>query len=172
MGGQIAVQALGVPGRDFQLLVADELGPAEAEGAIGVAGLALAGKEQDGFAVFVLQSLEDFGFVGGNVEFALPGRMGIEAGADFRGRAVDFLPWSIADQKVRNAPVVVLSQHPPLRENQLVERIVGHPVPVDQMFDHVAVGPERQHGADNAHVEQIVGGHIPELGHRVQILAG
>ena len=65
MVGEVTVQADRILGRDLQLLLADELRPAEAECAVGVAGLALAREEQNGFAIFVLKSFESLAFFTG-----------------------------------------------------------------------------------------------------------
>ena len=169
VGGEIAVQAFGVLGRDFQLLVADELGPAKTEGAIGVTGLPLAREEQHGLAVFVLQSLEDLVLLAGNVELPLAGRMGIEAAANLGRRQIDLMLRRPAQLKVGDPAEFRLAQHLPLRKNQLVDRVVGNPVPVDQVFDDIAVGAEREHRTDDAHGEQVVIRHIAELGDGIEV---
>ena len=169
MVGEVTVQADRILGRDLKFLLANELRPAEAECAVGVAGLALAREEQNGFAIFVLESFEGLAFFTGNVELPLPGRMRIEIGADIGGSALDLLRRGVAHHEIGDPAKVAVAQHAPLREHQLVDRIVRHPVPIDQVLDHVAVGPERQHGADDLHGKQIVASHVPILGNRVEI---
>ena len=172
MVGEITVQADRILGRDLQLLVAHELRPTEAECAVGVAGLTLAREEQSCLPIFVLKSFESFAFFLRNIKLALPGRMRIEARANIGSRTLDLLRRGIAGHEIGNPAEVAVSQHSPLREHQPVDRIVRHPVPIDQVLDHVAVGAERQHGADDLHGEQIVIGHVTELGNRVQISPG
>ena len=96
MVGEVTVQADRILGRDLQLLLANELRPAEAERAVGVAGLALAREEQNGFAIFVLKSFESLAFFTGDIELPLPGRMRIEIGADIGGSALDLLRRGVA----------------------------------------------------------------------------
>ena len=54
MLGEVGEQAAGLRGGEAQFLGSDELGPAEAEGAVGVTGLSPVGEEQDRLAVLVL----------------------------------------------------------------------------------------------------------------------
>ena len=72
---------------------------------------------------------------------------------------------------LRRAEVAAL-QHSALREHQAVDRVVRDPVPVDQVLDHVAVGTERQHGADDFHVEQVVVRDVTVLRNRIEISPG
>ena len=89
---EIAVQEVCLGGGHAQLFVADELCPAEAEGAVAVAGLALAGKEQDRFAILVLQAVQPLARgARRDIQLHLPGRVWIQLRAQLRGKGLDFL---------------------------------------------------------------------------------
>ena len=171
MGGEITVHVDRILRRDFQLLIAHELRPAEAERAVGVAGLTLAREEQHCLAILVLKTFQSLAFFAGDVELPLPGRMRVELGADVGGSAIDFLRCGLADHEIGDAAEVAVFQHAPLREHKPVDRIVRHAVPIDQVLDHIAVGAERQHGADDLHGEQVVVAHVSILRNRVEVPA-
>ena len=88
---QVVNQLLGLFGSEFQLVNTYELGPAKAIGAIGVAGLTLAGKEEDGFAILVLHPLKGLRTQTGDVELHLPGGVGIESVLNLAGCRLDLL---------------------------------------------------------------------------------
>ena len=151
---QVVVQFRGFGGRDAQLLVADELGPAEAEGAVAVAGLPLAREEQHRFTVLVLHAFEATPIgVARHVHFHLVGRMGIEFVADLVGHTFDLGLVGAAAHHRRHALEVLRREHPALREGELEDRIGRDVAPVDQFVDDVLVDAERQHRRYDSHLE-------------------
>ena len=170
MRGQVIVQAVRLLGDDLERVVAHELGPTEAEGAVGVAGLPLAGKEQHGFAVLVLETVNRLVRHLGDVQLPLPGGVRVELFADLVGAGLDLVRRSVAPHQVGHVQEVALLQHALLRESNLVEGVVGHPVPVDEIVDHVPVGAEGQHVGHYLHGKPIVGGEPIELRNLVEML--
>ena len=79
---QIVLQLVGFARSDLQVLVADKLCPAKAEGAVAVADLTGTGEKQHGFAVFVLQTFDDFAVQHRNVVLQLAGRVRVEFAAN------------------------------------------------------------------------------------------
>jgi hypothetical protein len=87
----------------------------------------------------------------GHVVRHLPRGVGVELQAhaldlalERRLRAVVVAPSRTAGDPL----VLVVLEHPALRERELEDRVVGHPVPVDQLVADVPVRPERQHARD------------------------
>ena len=137
-----------------------------------MASLALAREEQDGLAVLVLEPLQCPVRPIGYVQFTLRGRMGIETGADLGDCAVDFLLWRLADHQACNAMEVLVGKHAFLRKHQLVDRVVRDPVPVDQLFQNISVGAERQNLADDANREQVFTSHAAMFRNPVEVPCG
>src|SRR5690554_1441779 len=157
---QVAVQLLGIGAGHFQVFVTDKLGPAEAEGAVAVAGLALRREEQHGFAVFVLHAVQHFAVQFRHVHFHLAGRVRVQFVPDDLGGRLDiFLVGAVAMQ-LRHLFVMFVLEHTLLREHELIDGVVGNLVPVDQFVDHIFVDPERQHAGDHFHFEQGLFGEI------------
>jgi len=148
MLGQVGDQCADVVGSHLQLGLVHELRPAEAVGAVRVAGLALAGEKQHRLRVLVLQARQRPAVQGGRVQQQLARRVGIQPHPYLvRGRAQGALGGAVVDQ-AREPLYVRLGQHVRLREDEAVDRVVRGRVPVDQVLDHVRVRPERQHGRD------------------------
>ena len=63
---------------NFILILSGELGPSETEGAVGMAGLSLGGKEEHGFTVLMLNPGKLFSLQGWYIVFQLSGRMWIQ----------------------------------------------------------------------------------------------
>src|SRR5690606_13645969 len=82
VGAQVVTQPARLPGGDSQVLVADELGPAEAEGAIAVADLAGAGKKQHRLPVLVLDAFDPLAVQLRDVVLQLTGGVRIEGVAN------------------------------------------------------------------------------------------
>ena len=149
--------------REFQLVDADELRPTEAIGAVGVAGLALAREEENCLAVLVLKSRERASVEGRDVELHLAGRMRVQPLLDLsRRRAHPCLVGADPDE-VNHPRHVLPGEHPGLRERQLVDRVFGDVVPPDEILDDVVVDPERQHGGNGLHRDEVVRVEPPEL---------
>ena len=82
----------------------------------------------------------------GDVQRQLAGRVRVQPHPDLvRGRR-DLGVGRAARPAGPRAGDVRLGQHVRLREDQAVDRVVGGRVPVDELIDHVGVGPEGQHG--------------------------
>ena len=152
---QVVHQLFGLPGGEFQLVHAHELGPAKTISAIGVAGLTLAGEEEDGFPILVLHSLKRFLTQARDVELHLSGGMGVESALDLAGCGRDLLGRRISPDQSHHSGEILAIQHATLRECQLVDGVFGNVLPADELFDHIAVDAERQHrrhGLDGKHL--------------------
>ena len=160
-------------GREPQVGVADELGPAEAVGAVGVAGLPVRGEVEHRLAVLVLQARrwQPSGPTG-TFERQLLGRVRVELGADVAHQVGQARPGELpagGDGRERTARAR-RGQHAVLGEDQLEDRVVGHPRPVDQLVEHVLRDAEGQHQGEEAHglLEELGGQAVP-LGDPVQL---
>ena len=142
---QVVHQLFGLLGGELQLVHAHELGPAKAVGAVGVAGLALAGKEEHGLPILVLHSRERFLAQSGDVELHLSGGMGIESVLDLAGCRIELLGRGVAPDQFHHSGEILAIQHASLWECQLVDGVVGNVLPADQLFDNIAVDAKRQH---------------------------
>ena len=47
--------------------------------------------------------------------------------------------------------VVIRVQHPPLRKRQLEDRVIGEPIPIDQLVEYVAADPKREYLCHDLH---------------------
>ena len=90
MLSQVAAQALALAHRELLAFQPHELGPAEAERAVGVTGLPLRGKEQDRLAVLVLHSLKRHPVQLGHVVLHLAGGMRIQGHPNLIGDHLQF----------------------------------------------------------------------------------
>ena len=166
---QMAVQAACLLGIDFHVL-ADELCPAEAERAVGVARLAAAREEENGLAVLVLDAFKGCVVrVPGDVEFPLAGRMGVEAVANRRDNRGDLFFGSTSTHEIRDPGEVALIEHPRLRERHLVDGVVRYARPVDQFIDHIAVGPEGEDAADDLDREPVIPRNARQLRNTLEL---
>src|SRR5690554_6049226 len=169
---QVAVQFLGIGAGHFQVFVTDKLCPAEAEGAVAVAGLALGREEQHGLAVLVLHAVQYFAIQLRHVHFHLAGRVRIQLVADFLGGGLDVLFLCAFAVQPGHALVMFVFQHAFLREDKLVDGVVWYLVPVDQFVDHVFVNPEWQHAGYHFHLEQGFLGEILDRLNLVELAVG
>ena len=138
----------------FQVFVTHELRPAKTEGAVGVAGLALGREEQHCLAILVLNAVQNFTVELRHVHFHLASRVRVEFVPDFLGDSLDLFLVGTFPVQFRHALVMLVLQHPFLRKNKLIDRVVGYLVPVDQFIDHILVDPERQHAGYHFHFKQ------------------
>ncbi len=145
MGLQVGDEGRGLARREAHVRQVDELGPAKTVGAIGVAGLALTGKEQHRLPVLVLQAGDGLAAERRHVVGLLTVRMGIETPADGLDPPANLLLGRLPAQQVAELAIALRLQHLTLDEGQLVHGIFGHAAPVDELAQHVLVGAERQH---------------------------
>lgn len=138
-----------------------------------MAGLALAGEEQHGLAVLVLDAVEPVAMlVARHVHFHLVGRMGIELVADFGDGLIQLgLVGALAQQR-GDAVEMLRREHAALREGELEDRIGRDVVPVDQFVDDVLVDAERQHRGHHLHFEAPFGGEPAKLHDAIEIALG
>ena len=167
----IALELAGFLGGDLEIVIADELRPAETEGAVAVAHLALAGEKQHRLVVLVLNAVDLFAVHFRNVVFHLPGGVRVEGLADLGHGGID-LRLVAAAHGVGHLVEVFRCEHAFLRKGELVDRVVGHLVPVDQFLDHVFVDAERQHVGHHAHGETGVIVEALQLFYFVQLACG
>jgi hypothetical protein len=139
---QVGHQLGAFAGVELHVVHADELRPAEAEGAVGVAGLARAREEQHRFLVLVLQAFQGRVVHARDVVGHLAGRVRIHAHADLVHQLGDGGGILLVQHQVAQLLVFAAGQHVAVREGQAVDRIVGDAVPVDQLLHHVFVGAE------------------------------
>ena len=135
-----------------------------------MAGLPLAGEEQHRLAVLVLKTVNRLVRDLRDVQFPLSGRVRVELLTDLVGAGLDLVRRCIAPHQVRHVQEVNLFEHALLRERHLVDGVVGHPVPIDEVVDHVPVGAERQHAGNDLHGEAVVGGQALELRNFIEML--
>ena len=169
---QIAVQFLGVGAGHLQVLVTDKLRPAETEGTVAVAGLALGREEQHGFAVLVLHAVKHLTVQFRHIHFHLPGRVRVQCVADFLGSGLNVFLVGAFPVQLRHALVVFVLEHAFLWKDQLIDRVVGHLVPVDQFVDHIFVNPEGQHAGHHFHFKQGFLGEILDRLNLVELAVG
>ena len=167
---QVSHQQLLFLHSDLPLIDADKLRPAEAERAIGVAGLSLLGEKQDGLAVFVLDSAQFLSVQLRQIMLHLPGGMGIELGADVVGYLFDKRFVLALFQRGSHFPEMCFPKHPALREGQHEHRIIGHIVPVDQLFHHIAVGLEGKYMAYHFNLKTLGFAQALDLGELAKIM--
>ena len=147
-GAQVGDEIVRLLRLELQILHAHELRPPEAVRAVGVAGLARSGKEQDRLAVLVLQPGQRPPVELRDVVRELPRRVGVQAAADPLHLGGERLGVA-AGQHAFDRFEIAAGEHLPLREHELEQRIVRHPGPVDQLVHHVPVRAKRQHLADH-----------------------
>src|SRR5690554_1514944 len=169
---QVAVQFLGIGAGHFQVFVTDKLRPAEAEGAVAVAGLALGREKQHGLAVLVLYSVQHFAIQLRHVHFHLAGRVRVQLVADFLGGGLDVLLVGTLAVQLRHLFVMFVLEHTLLREYELIDGIVRYLVPVDQFVDHIFVDPEWQHAGHHFHFEQGLFGEILDRLNFIELAVG
>lgn len=146
---QVGHEALRVRGLEMQLRQVDELRPAEAVGAVGMAGLSLAGEEEDGLLVLVLQAGQLAAVEIGHVVLPLAAGMRVHLEAYAVCRLVDLLLRGAMPQQAVDFGVVARLKHRALREGQLKDRVVGQAAPVDQAAEDVLVGAEWEDAGDD-----------------------
>ena len=146
----VLLELTGFLGGDFQIVVTNELGPAEAEGAVAVTHLPLAGEEQHSLVVLVLDAVDFFAVHFRHVVFHLPGGVRVQGVTDFGDGGFDFRLVTAA-HGLGHLVEMLRGQHAFLRKGKLVDGIIGHLVPVDQFVDDVLVDPERQHIGNDFH---------------------
>ena len=149
MGGGVSGQAVGLAHGELFALHAHELRPAEAEGAISVARLPLAGEEEHGLAVLVLHPFQRHALKRGHVVFFLAGRVWVQRHADLVGHRPDLVRRQALVERVGHAVIVFGAEHIPLGEGEPEHAVVGGGVPIDEMVDDILVRFERQHVADD-----------------------
>ena len=156
MGAQVIMQLRRFGAGNAQVLVAHELGPAETEGAIRVAGLALTGEEQHRLAIFVLQAVQPHALVvAGHVHFHLIGRMRIKVLSHLVDGGIEHGLIGPLANKLGDPLVMFGGQHAPLGERELIDGIVRNVVPVDQFVDDVLVDAERQYRRHHFHFKAL-----------------
>src|SRR5690554_2484775 len=151
---QVAVQLLGIGAGHFQVFVTNKLGPAEAEGAVAVAGLALGREKQHGLTVLVLYAVEYFAIQLRHVRFHLAGGVWVQFVTDDFGGSLDVFFVGTLAMQLRHLLVMFVLEHALLGEDELIDGVVRYLVPVDQFVNHVFVNPERQHAGYHFHFEQ------------------
>src|SRR5690606_1659111 len=151
---QVAVELLSFGAGHLEVFVTDELCPAEAEGAVAMAGLALSREKQHGFPVFVLHAVQHFAVQFRHVHFHLAGRVRVQFVPDHFGGGLDVFFVSAVTMQLRHLLVMFVLEHALLRENELIDGVVRYFVPVNQFVDHVFVDPEWQHAGDHFHFKQ------------------
>ena len=139
---QVVVQAVRLAMRLLELVDADELRPAEAVAAVGVAGLALRGEHEHRLAVLVLDAVERLSLELGAVLLELVARMRIERPADLVGRCANLLGRRALVEQAGDLGVVLGRKHLPVGHREPVDRIIRGPLPIDQAVDDVVVQPE------------------------------
>ena len=150
VGLNVFLQLAGFLGGDFQIVITDELGPAEAEGAIAVTDLALAGKKQHSLVVLVLHAIDLLAVHFRHVVFHLPGGVRVQRFSYFGDGGLDD-GLVTAAHGIGHFVEVFRSQHAFLREGELVDGVIGDIVPVDQLIDDVFIDPKRQHIGYHVH---------------------
>ena len=169
---QVGLEFAGLFGGNLQVLVAHELGPAETEGAIAVADLPGRGEEQHGFAIFVLETVDALPVDGRNVVFQLACRVWIQAGPDICDDGIPLGPGQVLPQGVGDPLKSLGFEHLPLREQQLKDRVLRYPVPVDQLVDYIVVDPEGQHAGHHLHLKAKRLGEPRQLGNAIHLPGG
>ena len=169
---QVAVQLLGISAGHFQVFVTHKLRPAEAEGAVAVAGLALGREEQHGFAVLVLHAVQHLAVQFRHVHFHLARRVRVQFVPDFLGHGLNFLLVGTLAMQCRHSFVMFVLEHTLLREYELIDGVVRYLVPVDQFVDHIFVDPEWQHAGHHFHFEQGLFGEILDRLNFIELAVG
>ncbi len=145
MPDQVRRQGLDVVAREAELVDTDELGPAEAVGAVGVTGLAASREEEDRLPVLVLAPRDRLTLYGGDVELLLTRRVRVHSQLNGTGRTNDLVLTGAADHEVEHPIEVVAGEHADLGEDELVDRIRRNVAPIDELLEDVLIDAERQH---------------------------
>lgn len=145
VSAQVVHQTARFQGGEAQVGIAHELCPAEAVGAIGVAGLPLSREVEHGLPVLVLEARHRFPVHCGDVELLLAGGVRVEASPDLRNREPEFLPRARIVHEGRQPVLVLGPEHSALREDHLEDGVVRDVVPVDELGEDVLVHAERKH---------------------------
>ncbi len=145
MLAEVADERVGGLRREAQIGIPDELCPAEAVGAVRVTGLPLGREVQHGLLVLVLHALQRILLQPRHVEFLLAGGVRVEGVAD-RGDTRGAPGLAGVGDQIARLLLVGPAEHARLREHQLEDRVVRHRRPVDELVEHVLVGPEGEHG--------------------------
>ncbi len=151
---------LGVAHGKFELVHAYKLRPAEAKGAVGVAGLPLTGEEEHGLPVFVLHAGELGALYLRYILGALPGRVGVELHPDFVGDELELGLARARPDGFGHLFVMGRLQHILLRESEDVDGVVLVAAPVDELLYDVVVGFEGQYVADHFNIEALFFGEV------------
>ena len=150
---EVPDETFDLPAGELQLIDAHELGPAEAEGAVGVAGLTLGREEQDRLPVLVLHAVQFLVVLPGHVVLELTRGLWVQIPSDPVHGPRRFRVTRPFFRQCRHLVEVVRRQHIPLRECKLEHGIVGDILPSDQVLHHVGIGPERQNPRHDFHFE-------------------
>ena len=145
MLAEIAGELIDVLVGKLHVVEANELGPSEAEGAVGVTGLTVGWEEERGLVVLVLNAGNGLAVDGRHVVGHLPGRVGIQFELDLSDRGIEVsLDPGIHERfdaiKLRDR------EHVSMGECQSEDGVVRDRIPVNQLFHDVFVRPEWQHG--------------------------
>jgi hypothetical protein len=144
--GQILHQCIGVAGGESQVFDTDELRPSKAVGAIGVTGLALDREEQHRLAILVLTPQDPLAVDSGHVEQLLTGRVRVHPHVDVMHQSLERLALYAPDNHVLEPQKIATVEHSGLRKGQLIDRIVGNVVPIDELAQNVFVDSEWENG--------------------------
>ncbi len=140
---QIALPAVPLAAGELQLVDADELRPAEAVGAVGVAGLTRRREEQHRLTVLVLDTRYRLAVQQRHVQLQLPGGMRVQRVLDLPSRRRDLLLRRAATNQPVHPAELLGGQHLRLREGQLEDWILWDGGPIDQLVNDVLVHSER-----------------------------
>ncbi len=169
---QVFDQVVDLARLEPQALKVDELRPAEAEGAVGVARLALGGEEEHGLAVLMLHSLQLASVQFRNVPGHLSRRVGIHPHPDLLGQAADVLRVAPGPDQAGDSLELLGAQHVPMGKGEPEHRVIRDAVPVDQMVDHVVVDLEGKDAGDDLDREPVLGIQSLDLGKGLEIGPG
>ncbi|MNX63213.1 hypothetical protein D3C86_942050 [compost metagenome] len=147
---QVTDQLLGLTGVELEFFLADELRPAETEGAVRVTGLTGTGEKQHGLAVLVLDARQDLAVEGDSVVGQLPGRMRVHAPPDRLDPTLDRRAVILLDQLFERG-IFLRQQHVLVGKSHAENRIVRNVVPVDQRTQHIFVGAKRHDPGHHGH---------------------
>jgi hypothetical protein len=151
MPAKVAHHLADVVGGELQVRVTDELRPSEAVGAVGVTGLPLFGEDQRGFVIFVLHARHRLLVHLRDVELLLTCRVRVELRAYAVRFGLDLGVGRFGLQQIGQPGDVSSGKHVLLREDELVDGVVGRCRPIYEFIHDIGVRPEgqhRRHGAD------------------------
>ena len=143
MRSQIRNEVVGLLRLELQTVEADKLSPSKTVGAIRMTGLPRRWEEQHGLAVFVLQPGQRSSVKCRHVVGHLTGRVRIELSPDAIDYVVELRAAGASALQITNGGEVGRREHPTLRKDQLKDRVVRNPRPIDQAVQHVLICSER-----------------------------